>query len=157
MVSGEDTGLCWGLAGKPDSTRGPPVKYQWLDQVSLKGQSWARFAFYCTLTTWAMIYHDNWNFSQMKASYTASSIMVRTLWHSDVTNGQAQFHLPSWITSKHLKLWKPYLIQSGGAYFIFPVIGAALIRERGLFESSAYFNYGQNTERNKERIKWRAY
>ena len=27
--------------------------------------------------------------------------MVRTLWHSDVTNGQTQFHFPSWITSKH--------------------------------------------------------
>ena len=33
-----------------------------------------------------------------------------------------------------------------GAYFIFPVIGAALIRERHLFDSGTYFNYRQNTE-----------
>ena len=151
MVSGADTGLCWGLACKPDSTGGPPVKYQWLDQMSLTGQSWARFAFYCTLTTWAttwfvMIYHDNWNCSQMTASYTASSIMVRTFWHSDVTNGQTQFHLPSWITSKHLKLWKPYLIYlERRRLFYFPCYRcgaytrAGLIWEQRLFQLRAKY------------------
>ena len=37
-------------------------------------------------------------------------------------------------------------LKHPGAYFIFPVIGAALIRERHLFDSGTYFNYRQNTE-----------
>ena len=34
------------------------------------------------------------------------------------------------------------MIKHHGAYFIFPVIGAALIQEPRLFESGAHFNYG---------------
>ena len=39
-----------------------------------------------------------------------------------------------------------------GPYFIFPVIGAALIRERRLFESGAYFSYGYITKGNIENL-----
>ena len=39
-----------------------------------------------------------------------------------------------------------------GPYFIFPVIGAALIRERRLFESGAYFSYGEYRETYVRRV-----
>ena len=38
--------------------------------------------------------------------------------------------------------YRKWSIKRRGAYIIFPVIGAVLTRERRLFESGAYFNYG---------------
>ena len=51
-----------------------------------------------------------------------------------------------WESSDHMlsftDKYRKWLIKRRGTYFIFPVIGAVLIRERRLFESSAYFKYG---------------
>ena len=70
----------------------------WTQQVFLMGQSWARFAFYCTLTTTLAPevrsqttydeIHHNLN-SETTASYTASSTVLRTFLHSNVTRADS--------------------------------------------------------------------
>lgn len=49
------------------------------------GQSWSHFVFYCTLMTWMMIYHHNWNYSQATASHTVSSTMLWIFLQSNMT------------------------------------------------------------------------
>ena len=64
-------------------------------------------------------------------------------------------HGASFQSSPNYRKWS---IKRRGAYFLFPVKGAAPIQEWRLFESGAYFNYRYNTEGNiKPRIKWGAY